>query len=153
MALLNRDGTPYTTSGKGRRDYDPGKPENCLFDLWDQEAIRMGGSPIYYYEVFINVGMIDPLYREARGKIYSNNPIQLYAHYEPVPSQNVLNQFGIDNSMDEMIFELNYKATLATIGHPPKVGSRIYSPHRGEDWRIEQRNLGKFKMWGTVGSN
>lgn len=148
MALLGKDGKPYKAVG-AHRQFDPENPEHCLFNLWDQEIIEIGGSPIFYYEVFIQSGTIDPLYREDRGKIFSNNPIQLFAIYEPIPSQNYQNMFGLD-SPDEMMFEINFRAALDAIGHLPKIGSRIHTPHKREDWRIIQRNAGEFKLWGEI---
>lgn len=146
--MLTPDGKPYTTSGS-LQQYDPSNPQLKLFNLWDEDAIRMGGSPIYYYEVFIPTGEIDPTYLEARGKIYSNHPVELWAVYEPVPAQNLMNVFGFD-SRNEVIFECNAQAVLKAIGHMPKIGSRIYTPHLGENWRVVQRNLGEFKMWGAL---
>lgn len=146
--LKNPDGTPYKAVGDIQQ-FDPENKEHNLFNLWDEEIIRMGGSPIFYYEVFIQNSTVDPLYVEDRGKIFSNHPIQLYAVYEPIPSQNQMNAFGFD-SPDEMIFELNYRSVLRQIGHPPKIGSRIFTPHLREDWVIVQRNLGEFKLWGTL---
>jgi len=146
--MLDSNGKPYTTAGSNQQ-FDPENPELCLFDSWDQEAIRIGGSPIFYYEVFIQTNTADPLYLEDRGKIFSNNPIQLYGTYEPVQSQNSMGVFGID-SPDEMIFEFNYKAVLAAIGHPPKIGSRLFTPHLRENWVIIQRNLGEFKLWNAM---
>jgi len=146
--MLNSDGSEYKTVGDIRQ-FDPENKELCLFDMWDEEIIRMGGSPLFYYEVFIQPGTVDPIYLEDRGKIFSNNPVQLYCTYEPIPSQNASGQFGID-SPDEMIFELNYKAVLRAIGHPPKIGSRLFTPHLRENWVIIQRNLGEFKLWGAL---
>jgi len=148
MGLLNRDGTPYKASGSIQQ-FDPNNPMFELFNLWDQEAIQRGGSPIYYYEVIIRPEMIDPIYLEARNKLFSNNPIQLWCNYEPISSQNVLNQFGID-APDEMTFELNYRSVLQNLGHPPKIGSRLFTPHLQENWVIVQRNLNEFKMWGVL---
>jgi len=148
MGLLNRDGTPYKASGSIQQ-FDPNNPMFELFNLWDQEAIQRGGSPIYYYEVIIRPEMIDPIYLEARNKLFSNNPIQLWCNYEPISSQNVLNQFGID-APDEMTFELNYRSVLKNLGHPPKIGSRLFTPHLQENWVIVQRNLNEFKMWGVL---
>lgn len=148
MGLLNPDGTPYKTSG----NFEQFAPENrneCLFNLWDQEAIKQGGSPIDYFEVFIQTSTMHPLYLEDRGKIFSQIPIQLYGFYEPIPSQNYQNQFGID-SPDEMIFEFNYAAVLEAVGHPPKVGSRIFTPHLRENWVIVQRNLAEFRNWNIL---
>lgn len=148
MGLLNSDGTPYTLSGSATQ-FDPQNPMFDLFNQWDQEAIQRGGSPLYYYEVIIQPDMIDPIYLEARNKLFSNNPVQLWCNYEPIPSQNLLNQFGID-SPDEIKFEVNYRAVLQAVGHPPKIGSRIFTPHLSENWVIIQRNLGEFKMWGAI---
>ena len=142
------DGSEYKLAGS-LQQFDPENPEFNLFNLWDQEIIQMGGSPIFYYEVFIQQGTVDPIYYEDRGKIFSNNPIQLYCLYEPTPSQNALGPFGID-SPDEMMFEFNYKAVLDAVGHAPKIGSRLYTPHLRENWVIVQRNTGEFKMWGVM---
>ena len=84
-----------------------------------------------------------------RGKIFSNNPIQLYALYEPIASQNYQNMFGLD-APDEMMFEVNFQAALDAVGHLPKIGSRIHTPHKREDWKIIQRNAGEFKLWGEI---
>lgn len=148
--LRNADGTPYKASGELNLYQE--QKSLSLMNFWDAEAIRIGGSPIYYYEVFIQKGTLDPLYLEDRGKIFSNYPIKLYTVYEPIPSQNYQNAFGID-SPDEIIFELNYKDVLNKLGHPPKVGSRLHTPHLGEDWVIIQRNLGEFKLWGALRLN
>lgn len=146
--IRNQDGTPYKPVGDIQQ-FDPENPEHNLFNLWDEEIIRMGGSPIFYYEVFIQSGTVDPLYWEDRGKIFSNNPIQLYGLYEPIPSQNYMNAFGFD-SPDEMMFEFNYKSVLREIGHPPKIGSRLHTPHLREDWVVVQRNTGEYKLWGSL---
>ena len=148
MTLYNPDGTPYKLKGSVQQ-FDPQSSMFGLFNQWDEEAIQRGGSPLFYYEVIIRQGMIDPLYNEARGKIFSQNPVQLWCIYEPIPSQNVLDRFGID-SPDEVKFELNYKAVLKAIGHPPKIGSRLFTPHLNENWTIVQRNLAEFKMWGAM---
>ena len=147
--IRNQNGTPYTTAGSIQQ-FDPENPEHCLFNDWDSEIIRQAGSPIYYYEVLIQDQTIDPVYLEDRGKMFSNFPIELYAIYEPIPSQNSQGLFGIDGSMDEQMFELNYKEVLGILGHPPKIGSRLYTPHLKENWVIVQRNTGEYKLWGTL---
>ena len=145
--IRNSDGTPYQLSGI--EQYNPNAIEHDLSNLWDEEAIRRGGSPIYYYECMIQNQTMDKQYLEDRGKIYSKFPVQLWSAYEPEASQNHMNQFGIDG-LNQAIFHLNYKALLQAIGHPPKLQSRIYTPHLGEDWMIVQRNLSDFQLWGTL---
>ena len=146
--LKSLTGTPYRAVGSVQQ-FDPANPELNLFHMWDQDIIQMGGSPIFYYEVFIPSSKIDPIYWESRGKIFSNYPVQLYGFYDPQPAQNLQNQFGID-SPDEMIFEFNVRAVLSLVGHLPKIGSRLFTPHKREHWKIIQRNMGEFKMWGEL---
>lgn len=148
MALTNPDGTPYSVVGS-IQSFDPENPEHDLFNLWDQEVIRQGGSPIYYYECLVQPQTVDPLYLEDRGKLFSPVGTELWCFYEPVANQNAQGAFGID-APDEMIFELNYREVLNKIGHPPKVGSRLFTPHKRESWIIIQRNDAEFKMWGQL---
>lgn len=148
MALIGLDGKPYQTSGK-LQAYNPDDPQHALFNLWDEDSIRMGGSPIYYYEMHLSPGEIDTDYWEGRSKLYSPKPIELWAVYEPLPSQNYMSAFGMD-SLNTLSFELNAKAVLRDLGHLPKIGSRIYTPHRGENWEIIQRGFGEFRMWGVL---
>jgi hypothetical protein len=154
--LKNLDGTPYQLTGSIEQ-FNPQDPAITqasekmydLFNFWDQQAIIQGGTPIYYYEMLIQPQTVHPIYLEDRGKLFSMNPITLYATYDPIPSQNFQNQFGID-SPDEIKLELNYRAVKDAIGHPPKLGSRIHTPHLNEDWQIIQRNTGEYLMWGVM---
>lgn len=148
MAIKNPDGSTYHPTGS-LQQFDKDSLEHDLFNLWDQEVIEIGGSPLYYYDVFINVNDIDELYVEARNKIYSNNPVVIYGYYEPTPSQNMMGVFGWD-SPDEMMFEFNYRNVLKTLGHAPKIGARIFSPHRRENWMITQNNVEVYKLWGEL---
>jgi hypothetical protein len=148
MAIKNLDGTPYQT-GSSLQQFDPNNPEFNLFNTWDQEIIGIGGTPIYYYEVFIQMNTVDPLYLEDRGKIWSQKPICLYGYYDPLPPQNMMTPFGYDSPL-EMMFEFNYKDVLSRIHHPPKIGSRLFTPHKREHWVIIQRAVGEFKLWGEL---
>jgi hypothetical protein len=148
MAIRNPDGSLYRVVGS-RQQFDPENPDLELFDLWDAEAIEVGGSPIFYYEVFIQPQTVDPIYWEDRGKIWSTEPVQLYAVYEPVQPQNLISNFGFD-SPDDVMFELNVRATLNAIGHPPRIGSKVFTPHKREWWEIVERKLTEWKMWGEI---
>lgn len=148
MAIKNPNGSIYKPTGT-LEQFDPESPELDLFNVWDQEVIEIGGTPLFYYDVFININNIDELYVEARDKIYCQTPIQIYGYYDPIPSQNMMGVFGID-SPDEMMFEFNYQHVLKKLGHAPKIGSRIFSPHKRENWMVIQRNVEVFKLWGEL---
>lgn len=143
--IRNDDGTPYKLGTL--QQYDPENKEFELFNDWDAESIKIGGSPIFYYEVYIQSNTVDPLYLEDRGKIWSSVPIQLWSFYDPIPAQNYMSTFGID-APDEIMFEFNYQEVLKALGHPPVVGSRIFTPHRRENWEIIQRSDEVYQMWG-----
>jgi hypothetical protein len=149
MTIKNCDGTPYQLSGSLDL-FDPTSPDHALVSSFDSQLIDIAGSPIFYYEVFIQThNTLDRLYREDRGKIFSNNPIQLKGYYEPIPSQNFINQFGID-APDELKIQFNYNDVLKAIGHPPKVGSRIFTPLKSENWVVIQRNAGDFFLYDQL---
>lgn len=67
MTIYKPDGKPYCPTGS-LQQFDDGLPERSLFDLYDEETIRLGGSPLFYYELFIDANNIDPLYVESRAK-------------------------------------------------------------------------------------
>jgi hypothetical protein len=146
--IYRQDGKPYCVTGSIQQ-FDDGLPERDLFNQWDQDAIKQGGTPVFYYELFIDTNNTDPIYLESRVKNFSPNPVQLYGIYEPVPSQNLQTAFGID-SPDEMIIEFNYKSVLNILGHPPKIGSRLFTPFLKENWVIIERKTGEFKMYGVL---
>lgn len=148
MVIKNPDGSTYNVSSS-LQQFDPDNPEFDLFNVWDQEVIQIGGTPLFYYELFINVNNIDELYVEARDKLWSQHPVCLYGYYDPIPSQNALGTFGID-SPDEIMFEFNYRSVLAALGHAPKIGARIFTPHKRENWVVKQRNVEVFKLWGEL---
>lgn len=146
MVIRNPDGSPYKVAGSIQQ-YDPESPDFDLFNLWDSEAIKQGGAPVFYYEVFIQSNTIDPLFLEDRGKMWSPNPIQLWTIYDPVPAQNFMSFYGMD-SPDEILFEFNFKDVIDTVGHPLKIGSRLFTPHRREHWEVVQRGDESYQMWG-----
>ena len=145
MAIRNTDGTIYKTSGS-LSQLIPDSPTNELFNKWDQETIHLGGSPVLYYEVFIPRSGIDNLYIESRNKMWSQTPVELFAVYEPIPSQLNQGLFGIDGP-DVLVLSVNYTEIVDTLGHLPIIGSRIFTPHLRENWEIIDRKLGDFYRW------
>jgi len=145
MTICNPDGSIYKSSGS-LTQLDPNSPTHELFNRWDVETIRLGGTPVLYYELFIPSSSIDPIYLESRAKMWSQHPTQLYAIYDPVPSTFDVGPFGADGP-DEVTFYVNYKETLNILGHLPVIGSRLYTPHLRENWEITTRKLGDFHRW------
>ena len=148
MTILNSDGTPYGVVGT-LTQFDPGNPDYNMFNSFDQEVIMIGGSPLFYYEVFINITSMDQLYLEARDKLWSPYGVKIYGYYEPIEPQNPSTAFGIDG-VGDVLFECNHSAVKQAIGHMPKRGSRIQTPHLNEFWVIVDVRLTTFQLWGAL---
>lgn len=150
MAIRNPDGSMYEPSGS-LEQYDPTNQEHDLFNLWDTEQIRLDGSPVEYYEVLIDINRIDELYVEARDKLFSPCSIKLYAYYDPQPSNHMQGLFGIDSPNDETLMEFNFRDVMdRTSNRGLKVGSRIWTPHKRENWVIVKPQVQVFKQWGQL---
>lgn len=146
--LRNKDGTPFTASGK-IRIFDPNSNKHDLFNQWDLEALKMGGTSIYYHEVIIDHQNFDKIYFEDRGKIFNPNPVELFSSYEPQADQFFQMEFGIDGISD-IVLDVNYKHTFENINHPPVIGSWIRTPHLDRDWILVNTVLGEFGHWGAL---
>lgn len=148
MPIFSSDGTPYQLAGS-LQQYDPENPDLKLFNLWDQEAIQIGGSPIWYYKCLIQYQTLDKLYYEDKGKIWSPIGTQLVALYEPQSSNVSIGQLGYDGMID-VVFELNYQYVKDTLGEIPARGSKIFTPHKRETWVVINPITDEYKLWGTL---
>ena len=146
ICIRNCDGTPYRLSGS-MQVFDPENPELNLLNQWDAELIAFSGTPIFYFECFLQINTIDKLYQEDRGKIFATNPVQLYGYYDPITASNFMNVFGMDGP-EELKITFNYRAVLKALGKPPKIGSRLFTPHKRENWVIVSRGVSEFQLWG-----
>ncbi len=149
MPIFREDGTPFQVAGRFQQ-FNPNGPQNIQFTRWDEEVIRIGGSPLLYYECLIQFSTLDKLFLEDRGKIFSPCPVQLYAFYEPPEQVAGSGLYQVDTPDMEVIFECNYNAVIRDIGHLPKIGSRIYSPHLCENWVLIDRRSAEYRGWGVL---
>lgn len=147
--IRKQDGSPYSPSGS-LQQFNPHGAAHDLLIRYDEEMIRISGTPVYYYEVLIQEQTIDPIYMEDRGKLFSPYPIKLWAFYEPPQQANMSGIFAIDTPDEEIILELNYHAATRELGGIPKIGSRVYTPHRAENWIVIDYKLDQFKLWGVI---
>lgn len=148
--IKNSDGTPYKLKGEFSA-YDPENKSLELINKWDQELIRMNGTPVYYYQVIIDTNMIDEVYNEARNKLFNPCFIKMWCNYQPQDQQNLSTLFGMDGSPDEeIILEFNYQSIKNCIPDISKmIGSRIFTPHRRENWIVIDYKLSDFKLWSA----
>ena len=52
MTVYRPDGKPYCPTGS-LQQFDDQNPARDLFNIYDEETIRLGGSPLFYYELLL----------------------------------------------------------------------------------------------------
>ena len=93
----------------GLNFFDPTNPDINLFNLIDDEMIKISGSQLLYYKYLQGDAQFDKVYMEARNKPIATEPITVYGHYEPKVLEENLSQFGIELTNDQIfIFNKSY---------------------------------------------
>lgn len=98
--------------------FDPQNPDLGLFNLIDEEQIRLSGSKILYYKYSQSEGTVDPIYMEERLKTIHSQPITVFGHYNPTPIEENLSQFGIELN-SEQLFVFNKSSIETLLGRTP----------------------------------
>ena len=89
--------------------FDPANPDINLFNIVDDEMIKIAGSEILYYPYLQGETQYDAVYMEARNKPIAKDPVLVYGHYEPKVLEENLSQFGIELTNDQIfIFNKAY---------------------------------------------
>jgi hypothetical protein len=88
--------------------YDKSNPDTNLFNLVDDEVIKLSGSKILVYKYLSNQEY-DDVYMEANEKVIAKEPIAIFGKYDPRPLEENLSQFGVEVQNDQVfIFNKNY---------------------------------------------
>jgi hypothetical protein len=81
--------------------FDQTNPDINMFNLVDDEMIRLAGSKMYFYKYY-QTEDFDPVYMEARDKPVAKDPIIVHGHYDPISLSEELTQFGIELTNDQL---------------------------------------------------
>ena len=81
--------------------FDQTNPDINMFNLVDDEMIRLAGSKMYFYKYY-QTEDFDPVYMEARDKPVAKDPIIVHCHYDPISLSEELTQFGIELNNDQL---------------------------------------------------
>lgn len=127
--------------------YDTTNPDRELFNLVDDEVIRLSGSKIYFYKYYESKEF-DEVYMESRSKTISKDPIILFAHYEPKPLEQNLSQFGIETSNDQ-VFTFNKHYVERRIGREIVPGDVIKPFFQNMRYRVFQVQEDAFNAFGV----
>jgi hypothetical protein len=127
--------------------FDRNNPDINLFNLIDEENIRLSGSKLNYFKFFQSTDY-DEVYLEQRNKQVSKDPIIVYGHYDPKVIEEPLNQFGIELTNDQ-IFTFNKSYIQKKIGRSPIVGDVIHPHFQNVRYEIIEVQEDSFESYGV----
>ena len=138
---------PRIEGGTPLSFYDQSNPDVNLFNLVDDEIIRISGSPLNYFKSYISEDH-DEVYLETKEKTIASEPIVVYGHYEPTVVEEMLNQFGIQLNNDQLfLFNKTYIET--ELGRIPESGDVIVPHFQNIKYEIIEVQEDRFDMYGV----
>jgi len=127
--------------------FDQNNADINLFNLVDDEMIRLGGSKFYFYKYHQSADF-DPVYMESRNKPIAKKSILVHGHYEPIALSEELTQFGIELTNDQL-FTFNKSYIERKIGRsiiPGDVVKPVFQDQRYEIFEVVEDS---FEAYGV----
>ena len=118
-----------------------------LFNLVDDEIIRLGGSELNYYKFRLGEDY-DSVYLETRSKVMDIEPIKVYGHYNPTLLEESLSEFGIELQNDQ-IFIFNKSYIEQKINRSPEAGDIIEPAFQNQKYEVYQVQEDSFELYGV----
>jgi hypothetical protein len=128
--------------------FDPANPDINLFNMVDDEMIRISGSEIFYYPYMQGDSQFDEVYMEERNKPISREPITVYGHYEPKVLEETLSQFGIELTNDQ-IFVFNKSYMEQRIKGHLKAGDVLQPRFQNQKYEVFEVQEDSFEIYGV----
>jgi len=122
-----------------------------LFNLVDDELIKLSGSKIYYYKAYID-DSYDKVYLETRNRVLSKTPITLWASFDPKAIEEEMSEFGLELT-NEQIFVFNKSYIEINIGRAPREGDVIKTTFQNIKYEIFEVQEDSFEGYGSYHYN
>ncbi len=135
---------------EGKSDLSFFDQENAdinLFNLVDDELIRIAGSELLYYK-YLRSEDYDEVYLESRSKPIATQPIDVYGHYEPKPLEQNLSEFGLELTNDQ-IFVFNKSYIAKKLHRIPLEGDVIKPKFQNQKYEIFEVQEDSFQIYGV----
>ena len=127
--------------------FDQNNADINLFNLVDDEMIRLAGSKFFLYKYQQNEDF-DPVYMESRNKPISIQPIVVHGYYEPIAMSENLTQFGIELTNDQ-VFTFNKSYIERKIGRSVIPGDVIKPAFQDQRYEIFEAVEDSFEVYGV----
>ena len=127
--------------------FDPTNADINLFNLVDDEIIKLGGSKFYFYKYYQSADF-DPVYMESRNKPVSRTAMVVHGHYEPISMSENLTQFGIELTNDQL-FTFN-KSYIERKLHRSVIPGDVVKPYfQDQKYEIFEVVEDSFEAYGV----
>jgi len=127
--------------------FDQENADINLFNLVDDELIKISGSELFYYKYFQS-GDHDDVYLESRNKPISHTPLVVHGHYEPKALEENLSEFGIELT-NEQLFVFNKSYIESKLERVPIPGDIIKPKFQEQKYEIFQVQEDSFELYGV----
>jgi hypothetical protein len=127
--------------------YNKKNPDKNLFNLIDEENIRLSGSKLFIYKYYPSEEF-DEVYMESRSKAVNSDPIIVFGHYEPREIEENLNEFGLDLQNDQ-IFTFNKSYIERKLGRPLISGDVIKPAFQEVKFKVFEVQESSFEVYGV----
>jgi len=127
--------------------FDKNNPDRNLFNLVDDELIRLSGSEILLFK-YLRSDDHDDVYAESRVKPISREPIKLFGSYDPRAIEENLTQFGVEVQNDQVfVFNRSYLENRA--GRTLIAGDILQPMFQNLKFEIYQVQEDSFEAYGV----
>lgn len=131
--------------------FDKSSRDLELFNLVDDELIRLSGSKIYYYKTYLDESY-DKVYLESRNRIVSKTPVVLWASFDPSVIEEEMSEFGLELTNDQT-FVFNKSYIEQNLGRGPIVGDIIKTTFQNIKYEIFEVQEDAFEGYGSYHYN
>lgn len=142
---------PQLPALEGRTElslFDQTNNDINLFNLVDDELIRMSGSELLYYKFFQSEDSYDDVYMEERSKVIATEPVRVYGHYDPTALEQGLSEFGVEIQNDQE-FTFNKVYIEQYLQRAPIEGDVIKPVFQNQRYEIIQVAEDGFEIYGV----
>lgn len=127
--------------------FDPNNADINLFNLVDDELIRLAGSKFNFYKYY-QTDDFDPVYMESRNKPIAKNSIVVHGHYDPISMSEELTQFGIELTNDQL-FTFNKSYIERRLGRSVIPGDIVRPFFQDQSYEIFEVVEDSFEVYGV----
>ena len=138
---------PELLGGTSLSLFDQTNNDINLFNLVDDEIIRLGGSELLYYK-YRRDEDYDEVYREARSKVIDSEPLVVHGHYNPTVLEESLSEFGLE-LVNDQLFIFNKSYVEQAIGRTPIPGDIIKPKFQDQKYEIFEVQEDSFELYGV----